>query len=280
MAMVNPQKSSLREKLSPLFHSNFQSAGLDCGIFRSKKSKQLVTQQRWAPMGRDEPIPLPLDRKNISQSSFKPADPNLNSLLLGRLPLEIRLQIYGYILGNRRIVHLSHGRNATAFINLKWTFKKVDLALLRTCRQIYIEAVDVVYGSNIIDLEHSRILIDVSDKYLLPQRLAAIRSLRIQEMHYSFPTGSSTLFSQSSWTQFWSIIACRMNLAELSLFIFIRGEIKDITIDGPWVKPMLAVKGIQVLNLDIEPTASHSRASDQRLNLLVETLRNHFMAAR
>lgn len=135
-----------------------------------------------------------------------------------------------------------------------WKFAKVKLALLQTCRQIYIEAVNIFYGSNVIHMESQRILIDLADKYLRPHRLAAIRSLHVESMHCSFPRRFSTLLMGNNSPRFWSIIAHRMNLVELRPFIYIRflGDPADITIDAPWVKPMLAVKGIKVLNLDIE----------------------------
>lgn len=140
-------------------------------------------------------------------------------MLLGRLPLEIRLQIYGSVLGNRRIIHLSPSVDRDKLANLMWKFAKVELALLQTCRQVYIEAVNIIYGSNVIHMESQRILIDLADKYLRPQRLAAMRSLHVESMHCSFPRRSSTLLMGNNWPRFWSIIAHRMNLAELRLFI-------------------------------------------------------------
>ncbi|MCJ1261744.1 hypothetical protein MMC22_001612 [Lobaria immixta] len=230
-------------------------------------------------IGRDWPDPLPLCGRNISQSSFKPTDPSSGSMLLGRLPLEIRLQIYGCVLGNRRIIHLSPSVDRDRLANLMWKFAKVELALLRTCRQIYNGAVNIVYGANVIHMESQRILIDLADKYLRPQRLAAIRSLHIESMHCSFSRRSSTLLMGDSWPRFWGIIAQRMNLAELRLFIYIRslGDPVDITTDAPWVKPILAVKGIKVLNLDIEAMpASYPRQPQYRS--LVESLRKQLMA--
>ena len=86
------------------------------------------------------------------------------------------------------------------------------------------------------------------------------------------------LFCEMYWQQFWGIIAHRMNLVELSLSIFLkpRGGPIDTRIDAPWVKPMLAVKGIKVLHLDID-TMPPSRLSDPRLNSFVEILRQHMM---
>lgn len=57
---------------------------------------------------------------------------------------------------SQKSFHLSHDWNRARF-------RKVELALLRTCRQIYIEAVDVLYGSNVIHVEHSRDLIGLVD---------------------------------------------------------------------------------------------------------------------
>lgn len=91
-------------------------------------------------------------------------------------------------------------------------------------------------------------------------------------------TGDALLFSERlfeaiQWNQLDAILGYRCWPDE-------SGRTQGIYLFGEsWVKPMLAVKGIRVLNLDTVPL-SLFHASNQRFKLLEATLRQHLVAER
>ncbi|KAH8623423.1 hypothetical protein IG631_21902 [Alternaria alternata] len=98
------------------------------------------------------PIPNPVPSR-IAQVYCRSDDPGTASLL--GIPPELRNQIYEYLLVNRRSV------NINAKINLG--HKNIgrvsnfagSSAIIHTCRQIYYEALGILYGQNIFHFQYS-----------------------------------------------------------------------------------------------------------------------------
>ena len=123
---------------------------------------------------------------------------NKGCMFLQQLPLELRLIIYSYVIGNDKIrlitvpwkvvaapdiegnVSMTH-EHITAFHSRRPDKRPrfYGNALLQTCRQIYQEAVDVLYSTNTFILLDFPTF-DTFAKSILPQRLNAIRSLQIR----------------------------------------------------------------------------------------------------
>ncbi|KAL8941247.1 MAG: hypothetical protein Q9216_002350 [Gyalolechia sp. 2 TL-2023] len=166
------------------------------------------TEPRAGPPSREQ---TKYPETRISPCSLRPRkdDDNISSLelyqtnalaasLLKRLPLEVRQEIYGYVLGRhknclvllpfkiRAIPETNYtGSNVLAasrnqgFLSARghliWPRRP---ALLRTCRQIYTEAVGLLYAGNTFVIKHPEILFHFS-KAIPPQRLNSLRSLRL-----------------------------------------------------------------------------------------------------
>ena len=139
--------------------------------------------------------------KNISSVSVA-ADTNVDCMLLRRLPAELRSAIWAYAIGGDefclitipwKLTTAPHVDPAAAFD----TWDDIALsryhttsgcavqpltprrtALLKTCRQIYIEAVELLYSTNTFVLHDCDTLVTLS-RSIPPQRLDSIRSLRL-----------------------------------------------------------------------------------------------------
>ncbi|MCJ1250197.1 hypothetical protein MMC30_007423 [Trapelia coarctata] len=238
------------------------------------------------------PQPLPRSRFNISQPSLPTHGPSPPSPpFLSKLPLEIRLRIYEYILGNTRL-HLFHPDPATAPFPLRYLrcheptcltssctpltacpadtaqnqWRRIiappthpdamDLALLRTCRQIYAEAVDILYGSNIFHISDLNVLVYLANYRIRPQRLRAIRKLELRWNYYCDPAMWRGCvhepYDWGTWEEVWEIIGARMALSGLKVRLAYWGPGEDLSVDARWIAPMLKVRGIRDVEVAVE----------------------------
>jgi len=188
------------------------------------------------------------------------------------------MQIYAYILGDNRL-HLVSTPKSLGHIRCQSSVETSQLcccipepkryiyahekrsgilsngntAILRTCRQAYIEAVDILYRNNIFAVNSLWTLIDFST-FISPQRLTAITRLQIVWSMLNLPlTGQEVVrikrkearFNDDTWESFWGVIAKRLTgLEDLWLKLTVR-NVEDCAMDLGWTKPLLEVHGLK-----------------------------------
>ena len=222
--------------------------------FGSKRRNGIRLELPYSPNW-DRPKPpkflkAKLARSNLSNLSID-GSRNEKCMLLRKLPLELRLAIFSHVLGNDafRLVTIPWRVIAVPDIegNLSMTGKYFDAnkawgdteldsnnnapevfirssrtAILTTCRQIYPEAVDLLYTTNTFIL-HDFSTLATFAKSIPPQRLNAIRSLTV---HYSPNTSIPYEHAHTSdydlpfnldW--FWEIIVGMQNLRNLDVYM-------------------------------------------------------------
>ncbi|KAF2802853.1 uncharacterized protein BDZ99DRAFT_468547 [Mytilinidion resinicola] len=145
--------------------------------------------------------------------------------LFSRLPAELRIMIFSYVFHDPNdVVHVlwmrkslahircqipehAHGRNIGRDISrecvdyacgpsdglyhpLHYGWKgtsRTEIALLQTCRQVYGEAINLLYSTATFDFTSARSFM-YFERAILPQRLDAITSLQIYWFSYGLPT--------------------------------------------------------------------------------------------
>ncbi|GAD91960.1 conserved hypothetical protein [Paecilomyces variotii No. 5] len=121
------------------------------------------------------------------------------SLLLNKLPLEVRLTIWEYVFG-RTVVTITRKKKRIGHqVRVRplyiWDIKKREpftrgakladwslTSLLRTCRQVYVESVNVLYGTITFHFDHPWSLMFLYET-ILPKRWERIRKV---ELVFSF----------------------------------------------------------------------------------------------
>ncbi|KAE9364359.1 hypothetical protein N431DRAFT_563682 [Stipitochalara longipes BDJ] len=211
-----------------------------------------------------DPLPPPRIRTNrlpITRPSSLDSAPSLESFsalqpqsrLLKVLPREIRQQIWSHVLGGHTI-HLeivgarlgclyclsadpntcNDGRCARQMGALALPERVGKLSsLLTTCRQIYIEAIDILYSSNTFAISDPAV-IEYIPLALLPQRINAIRTLRflwqlpntppIDFPDFPGPGREAHLKRLRKWKKIWKIISTIAGLRELHIKLNVPGE--------------------------------------------------------
>ncbi len=184
----------------------------------------------------NNPEPRSEIRKNLAVPSNPPAPQSCP--LLARLPIEVRLQIWNYILANKTFhIQLQPGRLASRVCedcseehqecHTQWhgrltpptfeveqnTYLQVS-SLLRVCQQVYDETCDLLYSGNTIEISDLGIL-----KYFLqgapPERIPSIRSICVHWLDESWSVWPRRVLSGpvgfgGTWEMFW-----RLALAEM-----------------------------------------------------------------
>ncbi|KAH3913743.1 hypothetical protein HBI56_079680 [Parastagonospora nodorum] len=180
------------------------------------------------PSPRPRALSLPLVHAQPWQRAFNQSQ----SAFMIMIPLEIRRMIYSYVLGGQ-VVHfwtwngapqarICWDKDGCNSDYIDWEYQRkglrFDLALLRTCRSIYTEAVDYLYFANtfsIWNVDYVSPTIKLLSYYFLPQRLQLVRDLRI---HWSFCPDSE------SWLEDWKAISKMKGLQRL-----------HVTVTNPWL---------------------------------------------
>lgn len=223
--------------------------------------------------------PAKLARSNLSILTINESR-NENCMLLRKLPLELRLEIFSHVLGNDafrlisipwRVVavpdlegNVSMAEKYDHFHNynmpLLGPYMQLDnapelfirssgTAILRTCRQIYLEAVDLLYTSNTFILHDFHTLVTFA-KSVPPQRLNTIRKLKV---HYSpstsipYPherTPQYDLPVNLDW--FWEIVIGMQNLQNLDVYLEAY-ELIRLTQQGHEVEELLRFEPLKKL---------------------------------
>lgn len=172
---------------------------------------------------------------------------------LFRLPLKIRQEIYRQVLGNSNIhiVTIRGGRQlrhmrckcatcpgfASYIERGKWRSEwtcdgakysidtnRVPAQLLRTCRDVYSEAIELLYSSNVFSFKDPRVLQDFIAS-TLPQRCASITTIHLDLQFVEPPSISVdsekdiTKFKKSSEICAWDALASLLSLRNIQIRI-------------------------------------------------------------
>lgn len=220
-----------------------------------------------------------------------PPNPQLDCALLARLPLELRLEIYAYVFGGtvihliqipRRIAHTrcrlpaapDPVRECRPAIRVPLhprlgMVATANVALLKTCRQIYTEAAHVLYAVNTFDVNQLSTFIGFS-RTVIPSRLAAITRL-----HLSWTTVDMTFASMDrdglgQWYRCWCIIASDMpGLRDMKLCM---GADTAFSMQEKWVVPLCEVRGLRRFELSVEGQAGTRKKEMAALRILERRL--------
>ena len=232
-----------------------------------------------------------LARSNLSSLTINESR-NDKCMLLRKLPLELRLEVFSHVLGKDafRIIsvpwrviavpdvegnismaakydfindydmtQLGSYMQADSTVNAPEAFiRSSGTAILRTCRQIYAEAVDLLYTTNTFILYDFHTLTTFA-KSIPPQRLNAIRSLRV---HYSpttsipYPherTPQYDLPLNLDW--FWEIVIGMQSLRDLDVYMeaydFSRSPWEIQVIELSRLGPMEGIRGLSKFQLQL-----------------------------
>lgn len=130
-----------------------------------------------------------------------------------------------------------------------------DVGILRTCRQVYTEAVEILYSNNTFSVNNLWTLIDFS-KAIPGQRLAAVTHLQIvwniQKLPLSSalpPTRGEAKYDNYLWETFWDVVAHGMSgLVNLRINLKV-ATAANCKLELGWVKPLLQVHGLERCNI-------------------------------
>ena len=229
------------------------------------------------------PKKLPKKRRDLSIVRY-PTRRTSNKTSFLDLPFELREIIYKDILGGN-LIHIRHipwekrlghwhcdysrpahdthtygdtPSNIKPFINGK-------LALLKTCRQVYNEAIKILYRENTFAFCGSSSM-DVFAAFInttTSQRLANIKSLYINMRADVFKSTRRTINLRQrtkyqhvklwdpQWIWQWDIIGTRMTGLRIINLKLERMHNVYFSLDEGWVKPLLGVKNIDSFSLVI-----------------------------
>ncbi|KAL8748472.1 MAG: hypothetical protein Q9184_007282 [Pyrenodesmia sp. 2 TL-2023] len=215
---------------------------------------------------------------NISSLSLDPRM-GLEDSVLRRLPLEVRQEIYRYVFGyqnNSMILvpfkiravpegdwlwdppHMElNGRRITRDDNRFWPQRP---ALLRTCRQVYVEAIQILYTRSTFVITHPELLFRFA-RCTTAQNFNSIRNLCI-----SIPQEHTPVFSRwrradddacvQQWQNFWIAVAGIAHLrtleVDLSATIGVLYEIPHEDRCDLLIRPIKEIRGLRRFRLDFK----------------------------
>ncbi len=216
-----------------------------------------------------DPKPLPRRRRTLSTPTGEAQFKNMG--MFNRLPYELRYMIYVAAIGNRvlQIIHVP-SQKRIGHVDYHLTDPKPILtvrtkpypltgktSLLKTCRQIYVEAARVLYTTNTLTglyyahhwTQYTQFLPTVRT-----ERLASIMSLYIVSPAYiTGPMSQSS--APNHWCSFCDVMATEMpGLRHLEILLDgADGANLPLNPEEQWVKALLVINGLQTFKLDIEP---------------------------
>jgi hypothetical protein len=185
-----------------------------------------------------------------------------------------------------------------------------SLALLRTCRAIYLEAADIPYSDLAFDVDDLHTFVAFS-LTICPERLRSIKRLTVQWTPIWQPmTGdksSSSIYAHTHndqlWKLFWSRVQALTGLEDLQFSldlgrfmgngngnpanvnannVLLGGTSKKISlgVNEPWIAPMLAVRGLKDFELCVTARcdASARNILAQEIGRDAVILRDHLKA--
>ena len=228
-------------------------------------------------------------RKAVS-FSYEPTT-NAKSQLLSKLPLEIRQKIYTYTLGTN-LVHLVLTPHRVAHIvctkptatdfereccpsargcfvpgSIEIAPSDINVRLLRTCRQVYAEAMQMLYSTNTFDVDD----LSAFNQFAAnapPVGLSSIKSLHLHWINAYPPlefvetqSPAEAPYDDATYLRFWQTIAKEMpGLRELRLAINDIWDLRGLSMKNPWVEPVKEVSGLTKFEVE---TVSHDQFLDR-----------------
>jgi len=241
---------------------------------KKKAERQLKKTKEGATKAPNDDMLEPLSpNRNAIPLSYRPFA-NLQSLLMIKLPLEIRQKIYFYVLHTRPVhiwstpgimyhnVCLSY--DLTRFAHdccLEWpevANSPTDIKLLRTCRQIYAEALPMLYSDTIFHTDN------LNQFNFFPANTPQKAKSFIRVLHLSwaadFPplrglearAPQRAVDDDATYLCFWRTVASQMSgLQELCMGITYEPWTRKPGIGDPWVGPVKEVRGLKIFELEI-----------------------------
>ena len=259
----------------------------------------------------------PLDSQSVADFPMECTVPQTVSItmsnaatLLMRLPRELRLKIYSYVLGdcgdenNVIFVETAHPRDQP--LPGRWRWLNTDnvpedkfsfdsgvhhvyfgrgtrIAFLRTCRQIWFEAFSVLHDDCLISFSHI-------EGFFRYQYHVHIRRLQLS---VRLPSKSSE-WEAKAWLWFCKIAAEDMNLAQLVLLITLDHSTPP-TLQSLWLKPLFRIRGLRSFDIRVRvnggwslevlekkikenmlgPRVDQRENDDEKSRLLSHLCRNH-----
>ena len=131
-------------------------------------------------------------------------------------------------------------------------FGPAMIGILGTCRQVYTEAVEILYNTNTFSVNNLWTLIDFS-RAIPTHRLAAVTRLQIVwnlrklPLNSALPPtrGGEAKYEDHLWETFWDVVAHGMSgLDDLRIKLTV-ATTADCNIELGWVKPLLQVHGLK-----------------------------------
>ncbi|KAF2650740.1 hypothetical protein K491DRAFT_761564 [Lophiostoma macrostomum CBS 122681] len=212
---------------------------------RGHKQEQYTPRWPPVPSPRQRALTLPLSAPTNIQKTLDQSQ----SALMWKLPLEIRQVIYKQALGHTKI-HLTgdleglygircsenHTCRHRVFSDQFELELKISTPLLRTCRQIYSEAVEFLYTANEFSIAPSR---NHSALPFLPFFLISQRINQIRFLHVSWPVSSWSLTVMHEsvfdhWLYPWGIIQHMSGLK--NLFVELWPMESTTHVRGAWLR--------------------------------------------
>lgn len=232
----------------------------------------------------NDPKKLPKRRRRLSVPSRCVS--NVDCAFLSRLPIELRLEIYTLVLGGkllhivqlpRKLAHRScpsaneYGYRTCCQTTLRTnvqnsapkareSLSSAGTAILQSCRQIYMEAIDLLYNSNVFDFDHLQTFVYFFKSIPSP-RLATISTLHITwSVSHSNGSYGQAIDALNEWERFCHVVATKMSgLRHFKVFLSHNLPIHGLDIDGEdsvWIKPLLEIKGLRTFNLQLHDTGA------------------------
>lgn len=258
----------------------------------------LVRRSRLSRTG-SSPVPRKHRVLSVSQEAS-------NAGLFDRLPFEIRHLIYVYVLGgdllhltqtsaSNEMGHHAYQLSQPCFHHYHTAGRpspKYLLCLLKTCRQIYIEASPVIYSTNTFGIFGAHNLPEFCEfsRKIRKDCLDSITSIYINCQADDYV--SSTVRVRSSpierrgnvflqdWKQTWEILATQMpGLRDLKVRL-IRTCFPQLklALEEDWVKPMLEVRGLRRFGFDLAQGIG-SEDSTAEYNEMLEWFQNELQTS-
>ncbi|KAL8899055.1 MAG: hypothetical protein Q9192_001767 [Flavoplaca navasiana] len=178
---------------------------------------------------------------------------------LALLPAELRLRIYGLVLGNATfIIARDEGEIGVAQCPTYPTEHSIwGSELLRTCHQVYAEAADIVFKENFFEIRSWSLLTTFAD-IVTWRKFDKIRNIRMDITKDALP-GPSRMFSR--WYTLWVTLSCMSDLRRLVVVIdywHLYGvQLKHTENFLPILEPFYLLKGISEFSLEFQCYSVH-----------------------
>lgn len=210
---------------------------------------------------------------------------NLKSTFLSQLPIEVRLFIYEYVFGSlgshmadcyyfeiplsQKTLYLSPYVWASPH-----TFedRKNEVALLRTCRQVYQEAIDTFLSGSFFYVyfrgpRSPRIDPNIKLRVYRAPELCLIGHLDIHWNYYdtNYPpitTLSDTRNDIGKWEQLWAAVAAHMRLTHLGLNLVYFGPEDQMHAQASWLTPVRNIRRIKNVKIEIRHIGNLGQIQD------------------